>query len=205
MTALLFRLLFQSTLPVRGATDALEYFSDRENDFNPRSPCGERPKSSYQMHITIQDFYPRSPCGERQLLSRSSLVSYIFLSTLPVRGATQSNISRAPSYRAFLSTLPVRGATGGSWSRKREPTNFYPRSPCGERRTNNYSSSNYAVFLSTLPVRGATAKTLLLIVIVIISIHAPRAGSDQFNKAIDGETAVISIHAPRAGSDFIRT
>ena len=33
---------FQSTLPVRGATEALKDAKDAEEDFNPRSPCGER-------------------------------------------------------------------------------------------------------------------------------------------------------------------
>ena len=36
-----------------------------------------------------------------------------------------------------------------------------------------------------------------------ISIHAPRAGSDQFNKLIHNPIR-ISIHAPRAGSDAPR-
>ena len=39
--------------------------------------------------------------------------------------------------------------------------------------------------------------------IAVISIHAPRAGSDVKDMAYDNATTAISIHAPRAGSDFV--
>ncbi len=35
-------LLFQSTLPVRGATSGILSNEEFEENFNPRSPCGER-------------------------------------------------------------------------------------------------------------------------------------------------------------------
>ena len=57
-------------------------------------------------------------------------------------------------------------------------------------------------FLSTLPARGATvtggkypAKA------AVISIHAPREGSDC-RRSASGPPRPISIHAPREGSDF---
>ena len=56
-------------------------------------------------------------------------------------------------------------------------------------------------FLSTLPARGATAVTEDGTRYGIISIHAPREGSDRyfpFGKLLPWE---ISIHAPREGSD----
>ena len=37
----------------------------------------------------------------------------------------------------------------------------------------------------------------------IISTHAPRTGSDPYNK-LDCQAFVISTHAPRTGSDFAR-
>ena len=36
---------FQSTLPVWGATALRSWREDVHSDFNPRSPCGERPHS----------------------------------------------------------------------------------------------------------------------------------------------------------------
>ena len=78
-------------------------------------------------------------------------------------------------------------------------------------------------FQSTLPVRGATLSFCRFPFAVIVSIHAPRAGSDRhtpkmlfrllsFNPRSPcgerqqqvrraGQLLVVSIHAPRAGSD----
>ena len=36
------------------------------------------------------------------------------------------------------------------------PTDFYPRSPCGERRTQTFTTSGFSLFLSTLSLRRAT-------------------------------------------------
>ena len=55
-------------------------------------------------------------------------------------------------------------------------------------------------FQSTLPVRGATFFTAIGQRKKGISIHAPRAGSDDVAPVRYGEW-IISIHAPRAGSD----
>ena len=83
--------LFQSTLPVWGATTKaclsgtrLSYFNPRSPcgerlfsssgcvrlcNFNPRSPCGERLHRQGTRPITNQDFNPRSPCGERRTVT----------------------------------------------------------------------------------------------------------------------------------------
>ena len=37
--------LFQSTLPVWGATAKYQAMATKAGNFNPRSPCGERPLS----------------------------------------------------------------------------------------------------------------------------------------------------------------
>ena len=50
------------------------------------------------------------------------------------------------------------------------------------------------------PVRGATDLRAKHQALVAISIHAPRAGSDQRYRCKRQEL-LISIHAPRAGSD----
>ena len=80
----------------------------------------------------------------------------------------------------FLSTLPARGATGGGLLGRIAAGNFYPRSPRGERRVpvRPISLARLA-FLSTLPARGATRSRLAADHAGVISIHAPREGSDQ--------------------------
>ena len=58
-------------------------------------------------------------------------------------------------------------------------------------------------FQSTLPAWGATQDDTLLNLYLLISIHAPRMGSDW---APGGQKMKIniSIHAPRMGSDFAK-
>ena len=51
-----------------------------------------------------------------------------FLSTLPVRGATQI-LSPQRGQMIFLSTLPVRGATAAPLGQHPTQAHFYPRSP----------------------------------------------------------------------------
>ena len=60
--------VFQSTLPVWGATSLRGYHLPCPRDFNPRSPCGERHADGSMIMHSI-DFNPRSPCGERPRLS----------------------------------------------------------------------------------------------------------------------------------------
>ena len=56
------------------------------------------------------------------------------------------------------------------------------------------------LFQSTRPVRGATSHLLACLVVVGVSIHAPRAGRDVA-QAVAQAVAQVSIHAPRAGRD----
>ena len=84
--------------------------------------------------------------------------------------------------------------------------NFNPRSPWGERQSVSSDVHSDFVFQSTLPVGGATRIPILVILTMLISIHAPRGGSDV--KSPDARLQdPISIHAPRGGSDpyFIPT
>ena len=59
---------FQSTLPVWGATFTYDYDGRTVSDFNPRSPCGERPVGQGKPPHELSDFNPRSPCGERRIM-----------------------------------------------------------------------------------------------------------------------------------------
>ena len=80
---------------------------------------------------------------------------------------------------------------------------FNPRSPCGERPTKLWHVVAAGTFQSTLPVWGATWWKLRNSAEELISIHAPRVGSDP-RYFVRGDGGVnISIHAPRVGSDAI--
>ena len=126
------RTIFQSTLPVRGATSMRCSGCTFSYYFNPRSPCGERLSSN--------------------LLRPSGLE---FQSTLPVRGATRWKCLISRCLR-FQSTLPVRGATNRILHKWYFLEYFNPRSPCGERPHSAAREKRTQTFQSTLPVRGAT-------------------------------------------------
>ena len=103
------KVTFQSTLPVRGATN---------------------PLSILISHFWISIHAPRA--GSDVLRIIPFLASSAFQSTLPVRGATVViSVSRAPN--EFQSTLPVRGATRSGRISMQTKSYFNPRSPCGER------------------------------------------------------------------------
>ena len=59
------------------------------------------------------------------------------------------------------------------------PLHFNPRSPCGERRIGTRTRHKFIKFQSTLPVWGATLRLAVVTQMYYISIHAPRVGSDE--------------------------
>ena len=122
-------------------------------------------------------FYPRSPRGERPSNFSRWAFMRLFLSTLPARGATQTEALET-IIAEFLSTLPARGATSVLAKTPYSLRYFYPRSPRGERRHGDAGDAGLARFLSTLPARGATNTRRQFQARQRISIHAPREGSD---------------------------
>ena len=168
--------IFQSTLPARGATLFALSSTLRCDNFNPRSPHGERPSSSSQSFRIPSNFNPRSPHGERRESGRIRRGCCLFQSTLPARGATtfvvhaqKSNISiHAPRTGsdalyfpriAFARYFNPRSPHGERPSGQPEPpaaSNFNPRSPHGERRSARTSPDVTFPFQPTLPARGAT-------------------------------------------------
>ena len=100
--------------------------------FYPRSPCGERPDQHQEgagpVIISIHALLAES--DGRWRMARASTCT--FLSTLSLRRATQWTAGHIIS-AAFLSTLSLRRATRGTSDTILQYTDFYPRSPCGER------------------------------------------------------------------------
>ena len=222
--------------------------SDRRKSpryFYPRSPQGER-QGCACAKIKAYKFLSTFPArGATSSITEMVPSSLSFLPTLPARGATtRSTVSGFCI--AFLSTLPARGATykfrtypnkfqisihapregsdGESYLPTKHGTNFYPRSPRGERRGAAYGPAFYDLFLSTLPARGATPPPMRTwrppSNFYPRSPRGERRG-DQcprrrpahfYPRSPRGERHVpallliqvgdISIHAPREGSDL---
>ena len=78
----------------------------------------------------------------------------------------------------FLSTLSLRRATYQRKIHQKSRSNFYPRSPCGERHMSGATGRIFRAFLSTLSLRRATVKRCQASDMPTISIHALLAESD---------------------------
>ena len=168
---------FQSTLPARGATFQQLMEHNWQIYFNPRSPHGERLAQSIYLSAPVHYFNPRSPHGERRHLRRHRWQAVQISIHAPRTGSDLCPKAARRSGR-FQSTLPARGATRAGKGADCDGGDFNPRSPHGERRGDSMADAG----------------------VYIISIHAPRTGSDWVAYNVDNEMP-ISIHAPRTGSD----
>ena len=122
---------FQSTLPARGATSSSLYILNRYR-ISIHAPREGSDFGAFLLSVLVFDFNPRSPRGERLLgFLRVGFCHY-----------------------------------------------FNPRSPRGERLRLTANTNVFTRFQSTLPARGATPDVISETLTHIISIHAPREGSD---------------------------
>ena len=169
--------LFQSTLPGWGAT-----ISQALVDARQRISI-HAPRMGSDLPSMVGE-----PCPVR------------FQSTLPGWGATFSHDIINTPYQ-FQSTLPGWGATTTSLRGRIGRQNFNPRSPDGERLGHSKLCTLAILFQSTLPGWGATRPT------ATSRRHRPNfnpRSPDGERLARHGRPhrpIVISIHAPRMGSD----
>ena len=170
-------MLFLSTLSLRRATRFLASLSAvftisihallaESDNFRRASKCA------------ICDFYPRSPCGERRPDGQKHINRRPFLSTLSLRRATAickcqvvpikisihallAESDSAPRFAPTASRNFYPRSPCGERRESRQPcarptTDFYPRSPCGERPIKQEITVLAIAFLSTLSLRRAT-------------------------------------------------
>ena len=196
-------LVFLSTLSLRRATRVGALAFPAHFIFYPRSPCGERPRS-YCNSAGYCVFL--STLSLRRATSYAEFMTWgaNFLSTLSLRRATTNvELHDWPPVRfsihallaesdmgsaylivlrlTFLSTLSLRRATLATWKPDYICRVFYPRSPCGERRTWRKVNPNPKIFLSTLSLRRATPQAIYPSSTPPFSIHALLAESDWFS------------------------
>ena len=147
---------FQSTLPLRGATQPRKYMTNlflisihtplagsdntkitattSMTNFNPHSPCGER-RCGIVLTLTPMNYFnPHSPCGERRCGIVLTLTPMNYFNPHSPCGERPTSPACSLISTKFQSTLPLRGAT------------TFPHDSTQSRR-----------FQSTLPLRGATA------------------------------------------------
>ena len=171
--------MFQSTLPVGGATPLTRRKRHKDNQFQSTLPVGGATMAStislWSAMVSIHasrggsdllsgcrrlstncGFNPRFPWGERPFLyfryDNSCSVS-IHASR---GGSDNPSANGFTALRRFQSTLPVGGATGKSLYFALYLVSFNPRFPWGERRCRQPYRPKSSLFQSTLPVGGAT-------------------------------------------------
>ena len=192
---------FQSTLPARGATHQ----------------CG------FCQHIRVISIHaPRTGSDRGSHQRRTSRRR--FQSTLPARGATCA-VDQPHAGDGISIHAPRTGSDRQVKLSRVKISDFNPRSPHGERLSPAFLSLALIRFQSTLPARGATSPDKVGRGLEMISIHAPRTGSDDaatqrtriifaFQSTLPARGATralyggrrlprISIHAPRTGSDSV--
>ena len=121
-------------------------------------------------------FNPRSPCGERHVICDDCLFWFDVSIHAPRVGSDHHNCSLYPPAR-FNPRSPC-GERLFANANFATQSGFNPRSPCGERQVRPAKVLNNDTFQSTLPVWGATHSRGFVILPLLVSIHAPRVGSD---------------------------
>ena len=146
---------FQSTLPARGATINQTISAPLSRAFQSTLPARGATQISALTGIVQKDFNPRSPHGER----RDVLATY--WETLKI------------SIHA-----PRTGSDHHAKCKYLDYADFNPRSPHGERPKRVHACSNLWYFNPRSPHGERPCARLLAAALLLISIHAPRTGSD---------------------------
>ena len=140
--------------PLAGRDGGDSNVAAKRHPISIHAPLAGRDSWAWTPAISSTHFNPRAPRGARPGQLSHSAPLYLFQSTRPSRGATQTPVDQS-SLAVFQSTRPSRGATCNA-------------QPCYECKK----------FQSTRPSRGATLRLDHYECQHCISIHAPLAGRD---------------------------
>ena len=164
---------FLSTLSLRRATQTPKPPRRNTPYFYPRSPCGER-HNTHTYRVYCPAFLSTLSLRRATSIQRTKkLENVLFLSTLSLRRATgpprgdscyldisihallAESDKPMPLIKffpgTFLSTLSLRRATEFRKLLHPGSTNFYPRSPCGERLISPHSTPDNGNFYPRSP------------------------------------------------------
>ena len=147
---------FQSTLPARGATHgtglqpnrdwisihaprtgsdiSVEREGRRENNFNPRSPHGERQHDEPRQVHRAHHFNPRSPHGERRWDDINKAYSAYISIHAPRTGSDRYAIEDILRLQISIHAPRTGSDRDAAHLHRRQGAHFNPRSPHGERR-----------------------------------------------------------------------
>ena len=146
---------FLSTLSLRRATAGRQLPATEPPNFYPRSPCGERrqAKQTYRAKISISI---HALLAESDPRKSESLTTYLISIHALLAESDETTPYRVAETLISIHALLAESDTKILLACCAPPYNFYPRSPCGERRPVKVGAAHGPVFLSTLSLRRAT-------------------------------------------------
>ena len=147
---------FLSTLSLRRATARKTSIAGRITSFLSTLSLRRATKVTIREPAQQNNFYPRSPCGERHKFQQGRNGQNIISIHALLAESDFNPLETLVILSKFLSTLSLRRATESAPNRPEERKHFYPRSPCGERPHPVGILVAIIKFLSTLSLRRAT-------------------------------------------------
>ena len=145
---------FQSTHPLRGATDRYAVSRGRAG-ISIHAPLAGCDAGGLLLGRRRTNFNPRTPCGVRLRACFQAPSLPAFQSTHPLRGATCFACSDDKCEYISIHA-PLAGCDCGRVFRLPVCLHFNPRTPCGVRHALHVLTINANIFQSTHPLRGAT-------------------------------------------------
>ena len=148
---------FLSTLSLRRAT-SLTRTPSAVTPISIHALLAESDATGVRVIKRYKYFYPRSPCGERPGQVNWNVVLFCISIHALLAESDPRLMFFWPYGRLFLSTLSLRRATFSTGSCSVCSSNFYPRSPCGERQHHRNKLSRNRNFYPRSPC-GERRKT----------------------------------------------
>ena len=192
--------IFQPTLPVRGATVNVWTPSARRAHFNPRSPCGERLlySANYDEKLFFSTHAPRAVI----YISSSQLQQYFRdISTHAPRAGSDFYNFFYDSHPNYFNPRSPCGERRVQARKLQSVHDFNPRSPCGERLEGTHKASGGNIYFN--PRSPCGERQYAPVICRIVRYFNPRSPCGERPGPAGGAFTqlLISTHAPRAGSD----
>ena len=199
-------IVFQSTRPIRGATQARPGSSRSPNNFNPRAPYGARPYAHILTASPQTHFNPRAPYGARPLFQYHRPARMcIFQSTRPIRGATIAALAVIWPDFHFNPRAPYGARPAFPSSSIYSTMHFNPRAPYGARpAADQIDPQNITYFNPRAPYGARRQPSSEPPLPDFISIHAPHTGRDTMMTSRTSCPRLFQSTRPIRGATLLR-
>ena len=210
------RVSFQSTHSLWSATDGTGRPGSIVRSFNPRTPCGVRPRAAISSFSCLRFQSTHSLWSATHLSVRLQVFRMVSIHALLVEcdrarasmaGSSFGFNPRTPCgvrperqpfmnryFIRFQSTHSLWSATAADGGRNRRISGFNPRTPCGVRPLFPPKINHAIMFQSTHSLWSATVGIDFLRAVCAVSIHALLVECDRMRDLI-ARMADVSIHA----------